>query len=177
MKNTVTIFRETDFGAIVHEASALHNGGYYEEALEPWKEVLKRDGNYRRAYLGVASALLRQGDYKGAMKYAELADAGYIYNKAFEGYRMDIIKGNFEYIVIGAIILIILIIIIRRQLKKRRAAVAVVKPAEDADIGSLNLDSGDAAAALNNLEAEKARDEAAAAIKNEIEAAKNKKEG
>lgn len=179
MKNTVTIFRETDFGAIVHEASALHNAGYYEEALGPWQEVLKRDGNYRRAYLGVASALLRQGDYKGSMKYAELADAGLIYNKAFEGYRMDLIKGNFEYIVIGAVILIVLILVIRRQLKKRKAlaAAAIVKPAEDEDIGSLDLNSGDAAAALDSLEAEKARDEAAAALKSEIEAAKNKKEG
>lgn len=179
MKNTVTIFRETDFGAIVHEASAYHNAGYYEEALVPWQEVLKRDGNYNRAYLGVASALLRQGDYKGAMKYAELADAGYIYNKAFEGYRMDLIKGNFEYFVVVAAILIILIIIIRKRLKKRKAlaAAAAVKPAEDADIGSLDLNSGDAAAALNSLEAEKARDDAAAALKNEIEAAKNKKEG
>ncbi|MDE7225870.1 MAG: hypothetical protein K2N49_03290, partial [Ruminococcus sp.] len=80
-KDTITIFRETEFGGIVHEASALHNGGFYEEALEPWLEVLKRDGNYRRAYLGVASAKLRAGEYRESMKYAELADSNRIYNR------------------------------------------------------------------------------------------------
>lgn len=96
MKNTVTIFRETDFGKIVHKASKLHNDGFYEEALNPWLEVLERDGSYRRAYLGVASAKLRSGEYEEAMRYAKIADAGKIYDKAFEGYRMEFIKQNFE---------------------------------------------------------------------------------
>lgn len=94
-KDTVTVFRETSFGRTVHEAAALHNAGRYEEALGPWEEVLKRDGNYRRAYIGVALALLRKGDYKGSMKYAKLADDGKIYNKAFEGYRRQFLKEHF----------------------------------------------------------------------------------
>lgn len=94
-KDTVTIFTETTFGEIVHDATAKYNAGNYEEALEPWYEVLRRDGNYRRAYIGVASALLRKGDYKGAMKYARLADAPKIYNKAFEGWREEFLKKNF----------------------------------------------------------------------------------
>ncbi len=97
-KDTVTVFTETDFGSIVHKAAKLHNDGYYEEALDPWYEVLKRDGNYRRAYVGVASALLRKGDYRGAMKYAKLADAGKIYNKAFEGYRLQWLRSHFSAI-------------------------------------------------------------------------------
>lgn len=120
LKNTVTIFAETEFGKIVHEASALHNGGYYEEALGPWLEVLKRDGNYRRAYLGVAAAKLRSGEYKEAMKYAKLADAGGIYNKAFEGYRREFIREHFETITAAVIILGIALFVLKRRLKKRR---------------------------------------------------------
>ncbi|MDE5936601.1 MAG: hypothetical protein K2G83_04260 [Ruminococcus sp.] len=100
MKNTVTVFRETDFGKIVHEASELYNSGYYEEALHPWKEVLKYDGNYRQAYIGVASGYLRKGDYKNSMKYAKLADDSDIYNKAFEGWRNDFVKSNFRKILL-----------------------------------------------------------------------------
>ena len=48
-KDTVTIFTETDFGRLVHTATAYYNAGYYEEALGPWQEVLKHDGNYLRA--------------------------------------------------------------------------------------------------------------------------------
>ena len=87
MKNTVTIFTETEFGGIVHNAVALYNAGYYAEALEPWREVLKRDGNYQMAYIGISSALYNEGNYKEAMKYAKLAQSRNLYDKAFEGYR------------------------------------------------------------------------------------------
>lgn len=88
-KNTVTIFEETDFGSIVHEATVLYNDGYYEEALAPWFQVLQYDGNYRRAFLGISAAYLVQGNYKGSMEYAKLADSPYRYNRAFKGYRQE----------------------------------------------------------------------------------------
>lgn len=127
MKNTVTIFKETDFGKIVHKASALHNGGYYEEALNPWLEVLERDGNYRRAYLGVAAAKLRSGDYEEAMEYAKIADAGKIYDKAFEGYRMDFIKQNFELIILVIILSTIAVAGTIKSRKDKKAALAAEK--------------------------------------------------
>lgn len=119
-KDTVTIFSETEFGAAVHKASELHNGGYYEEALEPWLEVLKRDGNYRRANLGVAAAKLRSGEYGEAMKYARLADAKDIYAKAFEGRRTEFIKSNFEIILAAAVVAAAGIAVISRRMKKRK---------------------------------------------------------
>lgn len=131
-KNTVTIFVETSFGEIVHEATALYNSGYYEEALEPWYEVLKRDGNYRRAYIGVASALLNSGDYEGAMKYAELADMPSIYNKAFEGYRMDFLDEHFTVIVIAVIVIIIALVLLSKRSKKKRLAREAAEKAERA---------------------------------------------
>ena len=122
MKDSITVFRETSFGSIVHEAAALHNAGYYEEALEPWKEVLSRDGNYTRAYEGVASALLRKGDYKGAMKYAKLAEAGDIYNKAFEGRRREFLKEHFTAIAAVAAAAAAALILLKKYRKKRRDA-------------------------------------------------------
>ncbi|MBO4524885.1 MAG: hypothetical protein J5723_09435 [Ruminococcus sp.] len=122
LKDTVTVFRETSFGRVVHEASALYNDGYYEEALEPWQEVLARDGNYRRAYVGIASALLRKGDYKDSMKYAKLADAGDIYNKAFEGRRREFLKEHFTSIAVVLTLGIVAIIFSGQYRKRRRAA-------------------------------------------------------
>lgn len=123
-KDTVTVFTETPFGEIVHEAAALCNEGYYEEALEPWYEVLRRDGNYRRAYVGVASALLRKGDYKGAMKYAKLADSGYIYNKAFEGYRVEFLKKHFAKIIAAIVIIAAVLVFVKKYRKRRKGAPA-----------------------------------------------------
>lgn len=118
MKNTVTVFAETDFGAVVHKAVDFYNDGYYEQALEPFKEVLRRDGNYRYAYKGMASAFLRKGDYESSMKYARLADDRNIYGKAFEGYRREFIRENTGYIFSAVVLLITAVIFFRKNRRK-----------------------------------------------------------
>lgn len=97
-KNTVTVFTETDLGALVHEATELYNAGYYEEALTPWYQVLQYDGNYVRAYEGIAAGLLVKGDHEGSMRYAKLADLNSRYNKAFEGYRQEWLSEHFTLV-------------------------------------------------------------------------------
>ena len=129
-KDTVTVFRETSFGETVHRAAALYNAGYYEEALDPWEDVLARDGNYLRAYVGVASALLRKGDYKEAMKYAKLADAGDIYNKAFEGWRREFLREHFTAFAVAAVLLVAALIALERYRRKRRALANTVEKEE-----------------------------------------------
>lgn len=119
MKHTITIFTETDFGNIVHEAVELYNEGYYAEALEPWREVLKRDGNYRMAYIGIASALYNEGDYEGAMHYAKLAESPKQYNKAFEGYRSEWLEANFGIVIGVVVVLIALWIFLHIRRKKK----------------------------------------------------------
>ncbi len=173
-KDTVTIFTETDFGRIVHKATAYYNAGYYEEALGPWQEVLKHDGNYWRANVGVASALLRKGDYEGAMKYAKIAGLGRVYNKAFEGYRMEFLKKHFGLIFAVVVAVVAALFALGHTMKKRRRALAAAQavPA-DADIARLELDKGEAAEALSALEAETKADEEAAKLKAEIELAKS----
>lgn len=117
-KNTVTVFEETDFGSIVHEATVLYNDGYYEEALEPWFRVLQYDGNYRRAFLGISAAMLVKGDYKTSMKYAKLADSPYRYNRAFEGYRQEWLSEHMTAVVVITILLIAASIAFRIWWKK-----------------------------------------------------------
>ena len=123
-KGTVTIFGQTVFGQIVHEATTLYNGGYYEEALDPWLEVLKRDGNYRRAYLGISSAYYNMGRYKDSMVYAKKADASGRYNRAFERYRSQWLRENLTWILCLIAVLIAGIWALRRFLRKKRAAVS-----------------------------------------------------
>lgn len=104
-KCSVTIFKQTEFGSIVHEAIELFNKGRYEEAREPWNEVLRRDSNYWLAYIGLGNAYLNEGDYETAMDYFHYnSRAGY--NNAFKGWRMDFIRDNFT--IFAAIILVLL---------------------------------------------------------------------
>lgn len=125
-KNTVTVFKETKFGQTVHRATELYNAGYYEEALEPWFEVLRRDGCYRRAYIGIASAYISQGRYEEAMKYAKLADSQWRYDRAFEGARERWISRNFVYI--AAVLILTAVCAVFFRINKKRKALKVAKP-------------------------------------------------
>lgn len=118
LKNTITVFEETSFGRIVHSASELYNEGRYDESLGPWQEALRLDGNNQEAYLGMSSALLSNGDYRGAMEYAELGGSSYHYNKAFERYRAQWLDENFSYVIFFVVIFIVLYVIFRRYRKK-----------------------------------------------------------
>ncbi|MBR5405131.1 MAG: hypothetical protein IK107_02430 [Oscillospiraceae bacterium] len=118
-KGTVTEFRQTVFGRIVHRATALYNSGCYEEALGPWLEVLKRDGNYRSAYLGISSAYYNMGRYKESMDYAKKADASARYNRAFERYRSEWLRAHLTGIAALAAVLAAALLV-RKYLKKRR---------------------------------------------------------
>ena len=69
--------------------------------------------------MGIASALLRKGDYKGAMKYAKLSSSTRIYSKAFEGYRREFLRNNLAYILCGAAVIAVTAAIIRRRRKRK----------------------------------------------------------
>lgn len=128
-KNYITVFEETDFGSIVHEATNLYNAGYYEEALEPWYKVLQYDGNYRRAFLGISAALLVEGDYEGSMKYAKLADSPYRYNRAFEGWRTEFLSEHITEIAVVVVVIAAAGIGVYFWLKNRRKAASNGKEA------------------------------------------------
>ena len=125
-KNNITIFTRTVFGEIVTEAANLYNDGLYEESLEPWQNVLKYDGNYRRAYIGIGNALYNKYEYKEAMEYFEISISRVRYNRAFEGYRDQWLKENY----VGAIIVIVLIIVLLVVYNKLRKRGKIVYPWE-----------------------------------------------
>lgn len=117
-KNSITVFKQTEFGGIVQNAIELFNEGLYDEAKEPWEEVLRRDGNYWLAYIGLGNAYLNQGDYATALDYF-YRNSRSGYNRAFKSYRIEFIRANFTWMLI-IILVIILGLMIWSMIKKRR---------------------------------------------------------
>lgn len=116
-KGSITTFKRTEFGDIVHEAMTLYSDGKYEEAREPWMEVLARDSNYWFAYIGLGNAELSQGNYQQAMDYFYMNSRGG-YNRAFKQFRMQFVRDNFNWFMIVIVVIIAAIIALRIVLKK-----------------------------------------------------------
>ena len=119
-KCSITVFKQTEFGSIVHNAIALFNKGKYEEARQPWEEALRRDSNYWLAYIGLGNAYLNEGDYDTAMKYFYYnSKSGY--NDAFKSWRMNFIRDNFTVFAIIILVLLVGIYVLSTWRNKVRA--------------------------------------------------------
>ncbi len=119
-KCSVTVFKQTEFGSIVHNAIALFNKGKYEEARGPWEEALRRDSNYWLAYIGLGNAYLNEGQYETAMTYF-YHNSRTGYNDAFKSWRMNFIRDNFTLFAVIIIALLAFIYIFSTWRGKVRA--------------------------------------------------------
>lgn len=117
--NDITVYEETYFGELVHEAVEMFNEGLYEDSLDMWREVLKRDGNYNMAYLAIGRALLNQDKYDEALEYFKLAFNDEDYDRAFEAKRQELLRDNFTLIVVILIVLIVIWFVIKQLQKKK----------------------------------------------------------
>jgi len=105
---SLTRFDLTTYGELINLALNEYRAGRYETSAAVWEEVLKMNGNYDLAYIGIGRAALRQGDYQKAMKYYKLKHYREGYGKAFQLYRKQWMERNLRKILIILGILIIL---------------------------------------------------------------------
>lgn len=117
-KNDVTVYTETTFGKLMHEAVELYDQGRYSDAKPIWEEVVKRDGGYPLAYIGLGKAALNEGEYSKALDHFKTAYDQDDYDKAFKYAREDFIRDNFMVIIIVCAVVIVLLIVLA-QLHKR----------------------------------------------------------
>ena len=111
---SVTVFTPTEYGSLIYEATELYAVGEYDKSAEVWAEVLKQNGNYDLAYLGLGKAYFRQGKYKDAMELFQLKRNRKNYSKAFQYYRKDWIEHNIGYVVLVVVVLILIPFVIKR---------------------------------------------------------------
>lgn len=104
---SLTVFAPTECGNMVYDATELYAEGKYDDAASMWEKVLKQNGNYDLAYVGLGKSYLRQNRYKEAMEYFKLKHARKNYSKAFTYYRKEWIEENLWWILIVAGVLIV----------------------------------------------------------------------
>lgn len=121
-KETITIFKPTEYGAAIQEAVANHHAGDDQKAVEKWREVLRLNSNYDIAYIGIGKSLLYDKQNKAAMEYFKLGMDRKNYSVAFKRYRKEVLQehfGTFLTVTTGGVVLIIALRTVRSRSRRR----------------------------------------------------------
>jgi tetratricopeptide (TPR) repeat protein len=116
----LTRFDLTSYGEKINLALNEYKAGRYESSADVWEEVLKMNGNYDLAYIGIGRAALRQGDYQKAMRYYKLKNYRIGYGKAFQLYRIQYMEENLWKILLVLALVITLPPLVKGIIKFRR---------------------------------------------------------
>ena len=84
-----TTYSRTEYGDVLIAALKNQNERRYDEAIEDWTEVLKRNSNFDAAYIGIGNALYRNHDYTGAVEQYTYAYDTENYSKAYSELRQQ----------------------------------------------------------------------------------------
>lgn len=105
MLGEITVFQMTEYGRTLTEAVRSYYRGDEENAFRLYKQTIHLNANLEFAYSGIGKALIRQGDYKGAMKHFKLSLDQANYSKAFLLYRKEVLREHFSSIMTTGLIL------------------------------------------------------------------------
>ncbi|MFC4388776.1 hypothetical protein ACFOZ1_13325 [Gracilibacillus marinus] len=123
----ITVFNETEYGQTIIEANRSYYQGKEDQAFELYQKAIEMNANLEFAYTGIGKALLRQGDYKGAMENFKQSLDQKNYSKAFLLYRKEQLKDYFPTLMTLLLVSAIGITGFRmiRKSRKKREGVAI----------------------------------------------------
>lgn len=104
-----TVYRRTEYGDILIRALENQNNRKFDQAVNDWTEILKRNNNFDLAYVGIGKALAKNGDYDKAMTYFEASYDTARYSDAYKEVRKEWATSYFwiiPIIIVGVVILL-----------------------------------------------------------------------
>ncbi len=118
----ITVFEQTEFGALYFKAQSLTLKGDYLESQPLWEQIVEMDAACQLAYRGLANAAYSAKDYEAALAYAEKGLDYPTYDLAWQVLIKEFVARYFIWFFAGALILIVGIAVVLIQLKKRNRA-------------------------------------------------------
>ncbi|MDR3020413.1 MAG: hypothetical protein LBU66_05865 [Treponema sp.] len=118
--SALTRFDLTGYGLMINNALNEYKAGRYESSAKIWENVLKMNGNYDLAYIGIGRAALRQQEFQKAMRYYKLKHFREGYGKAFQLYRKQWMEENLWKLLLVITILILIPPAIKFSIKLSR---------------------------------------------------------
>ena len=120
----ITAFSLTEYGSCIYEATQLYRQGNYQEAITPWQKALAMNAHNELAYNGVGEALLKSGDYKGAIDCFRAGGNRERESVAFSYYRSDIIRKNVVPLLLVVLLLFSALVLLTSRHVLRRLKTA-----------------------------------------------------
>ncbi len=139
--NSITVFRETDYGKKLKEAQTLTMKGDYQLAKPLWTQLIKEDRNNQLCYIGLAKVYSEEVNYEKALEYAKIGYDRETYALAFEFTRNDFLEKNLTWITLIVIVVIAGIVLLLKYKRKKgivllpekwRIALSVLRHPSDA---------------------------------------------
>ena len=86
---TFTVYERTEYGDILINALKNQNERHYDQAIDDWIEILKRNSNFDAAYIGIGNALYRSNHLEEALEYYKSAYDTDNYSIAYKDLRKN----------------------------------------------------------------------------------------
>ncbi|MBQ7038422.1 MAG: YIP1 family protein [Clostridia bacterium] len=116
----ITVFEQTEFGALYFQAQSLTLRGDYVESQPLWEQVVEQDASCQLAYRGLANAAYSNKDYEAALAYAKKGLDYPTYDLAWQVLIKEFIARYFIWFFAGAVLLIVGIAVLLVRLSKRK---------------------------------------------------------
>ena len=120
--SVITVFKRTEYGALIDSAIQYNNARDYDNALTKWKEILQRNNNFDSAYVGIGENLFLQNEYKEAMTYFKAATDTTNYSECFRMLRKQWVEKYFLVVLVVLAVIIFLLVKAFSAIKKKNDA-------------------------------------------------------
>ncbi len=87
--HNIVVFRRTEYGDLLMTALQHDNERKYDQTINDWSEILKRNNNFDAAYVQIGKSLFRQGKYEEAMDKYRAAFNTEDYSEAYKEIRKE----------------------------------------------------------------------------------------
>jgi len=115
----ITVFEQTEFGALYFKAQSMTLKGDYIESQPLWEQVVEQDASCQLAYRGLANAAYSAKDYEAALTYAKKGLDYPTYDLAWQVLIKEFIARYFIWFFAGALLLIVGLFVLLVRLQKR----------------------------------------------------------
>ncbi|WP_308635136.1 YIP1 family protein [Paenibacillus silvisoli] len=125
-RGNVTVYQQTAFTKLVHQALGLYLDGKYVQSLEPWNEVLRQNSLFSLAHTGIGLAYFKEGKYQEAFEKFEFSKNKKEYSNAYWELRREWIMNHAVDVAVTFFAAIIALMAIRFAYRKYKFGKPVV---------------------------------------------------